>query len=420
MPRINELFSLQRKISASAYDQRGIALPLVLMLLIVLSVLGTAAWQASQSSLLQSSRLEPTKRAEYLARSAVDATKEAWTDAWISNASTAPTEAHFFTRFDDSTNEFLNVSAEDADNYDEIIETTLSYDPTEGICRIEAVASVGSVKQRVSAVSEKLVDSANLDPDPPWYEVESKTYWDWFTLKTRYWGTILGNPDNRETDRINGQDITGSYHITDGIVNITVTQNGTLYLDRDEGYNIVGYQAKRISFNCPVNLYSRTPSGLFSRTPYSLVVSGETINFNQHLRIGDGHRGNLALHLPEGSGISGEVVYHNLARTSDRSKVVLDAFYGLVSFSQVTIEGSIFDDQDERLIENKTFYFSHPDGTDALMIGTEPATASDLSDFFGWTDPNKDFRLERLISAGYLIQAPNDIKTDYEVLFIYE
>jgi len=403
--------------SIFTHNQRGMALPLVLMLLMLLTVLGTAAWTASQSSLKQATAVGTNLQAEYLARSAVDATKEAWTEAWINDAATAPTYAHFYTHFDESNDEFVNVPSPAANNYDEIIETTLNYDPSTGVCRIEATAKVGSVSRRISAVSEDLIviGENTTTLDPPWFMIEDEDYREGSTWKTRYWGTILGNPDSRETKRQNNQDITASYHVTDGTVNIAIPQNGTLYLSRYD--NVIGYQAKTISFNCPLDLYSQTSSPWWDSTPYCLVLAGETIIFNHLLTIGDERRGNLTFHLPEGSGISGEIVYHNLAKTSDKSKVDLDAYYGLVKFSQVTINGS---NQDESQIENKTFYFRHYDESDALMIGSKQSFIKDLTDSLGWTDPNTDMSLNTLISKGCLIEAPNEIKLDYGVLFTYE
>ena len=64
-------------------NESGIALPLVLMIMLILILFGTTAYTASQSSLKQSKNLEKNLECKYLARSAVDATKEAWTSKWI-------------------------------------------------------------------------------------------------------------------------------------------------------------------------------------------------------------------------------------------------------------------------------------------------------------------------------------------------
>ena len=153
-------------------NDSGIALPLVLMLLVVITLLGTAAYTASQASLKQTTMLRPNLQAKYLARSAVDATIAAWTDEWINSPGSAPAEAHFFTRYDDAADNF--VAATDAEaGQDKVIETTQTYDDTTGICTITANATVDGKTAAVTAVSEGLVTERILI-DHPWYEF---TYW---------------------------------------------------------------------------------------------------------------------------------------------------------------------------------------------------------------------------------------------------
>lgn len=408
----NKKLSLKRKLSVSAYNQSGIALPLVLMVLIVLTILGTAAWTASQSSLAQATRLEPAKRAEYLARSAVDATKEAWIVAWLNNSATVPTSADFYTRYDESSDQFVNVPSADIGSHPDIIHTTLAYNTSTGICTVEATATVAGISRQIRAVSEELNETSNAELDPPWYIVERESFlwWEW----NEYY--IKGDPDNTVTDSSSG--LTTAYHFVDSIVNVSLPEDEPLYLNRDFDRR-VGYQAKKILFNCEVDLYSNNTLTSY-QNPCYLVVSAETIDFNRSLTISDGASGALLLHLPEGSGISGEVVYHNLRNNSDKTKVDQDAYYGLVSFSNVDIQGSLFENPREDLIANRTFYFRHSNDADVLPIGIEPTTISSIADWLGITDPNADFRCQSLISNGYLIEAPANIKADYQVLFVYD
>ncbi len=407
-------------------NESGIALPLVLMLLVIFTLLGTAAYTASQASLKQTTILRPNLQAKYLARSAVDATIAAWTDEWINSPGTAPVEAHFFTKYNDTTDVFEDANPADA-GQDKVIETIQAYDSATGICTITANATADGRTATVRAVSEGLVETQSALLPTPWYD----TFWyPSLTLPFyRYDYVIIPNPDSSEyaTDN-DGNRYYASNHYVDGIVNLEakdahgVTQ--TVYLDeRKTGYSAIGFQAKRIIFNSPLNLYAKGQiTGIFH--PQMLVVSAESIDFNQMIIIGDSAHGNLTLHLPDGFGISGEKVYH-VVSNADKSKVNLTAKYGLVSFSGVIIRGSFGNNgqpNDPNLIQNKTFYFRHPDDADSLNIGTEPGTFSRLEDLFGWTFSENDFRFQALLDTGYLIPAPTEISTDsdYDVLFVYQ
>lgn len=405
-----------KHIISKSHEENGWVLPLVLMLVLVFTLLGTAAYTATQSSLKQAQKLIPAKQAEYLARSAVDATKDAWTVKWLDDPSSAPATAHFYTRYDKSTDEFVNVSPDEKDNHDGVIETTLSFNNIQGICSVQSTAKVDNISKTVKAVSEKLLETENTNISPPWYIKKEKSFlwWGW----NEYY--VKGNPDQVVTDP--DTNLSTSYHYEDCIVNVNLPEDEPLYLRREVDPR-VGYQAKRIMFNCDLDLYSKNFSfNLLNavQNPCFLIVSAETIQFNRDLIINDSANGALILHLPEGAGISGEVVYQNLASAADKSKVDLDAYYGLVQFSNVNIYGSFVDYSGEKLIENKTFFYRHADGSDSLPIGIEPEPVSFIADWLGLTDPNTDFRCPTLISKGYLIEAGSDIKNDYQVLFIYE
>ena len=239
---------------------------------------------------------------------------------------------------------------------------------------------------------------------------------------------IIANPDSNEDsppDKDNNI-YHASYHYVDGIVNLAAPGNDTVYLDeRKTNYTAIGFQAKRIIFNSPLDLYTKG-SLLAIIHPQILVVSAETIDFNKSIIIGDSAHGNLSLHLPDGVGISGEKVYHAVS-SANRSKVNLTAKYGLVRFSGVTIRGSFSNNgqpNDRNLIQNKTFYFRHPDDSDSLNIGTEPSTFSNIPTWFpGYSVPTEtDFRFKALLDKGYLIPAPSGISldSDYDVLFVYQ
>jgi len=200
------------------------------------------------------------------------------------------------------------------------------------------------------------------------------------------------------------------------IVN-TSKSNNTLYLDNATQYNghrvnLIGYQAKKIIYNCPVDLYGRTMHLIpgYDRV-YAHIVTAEQIWFMKNITIGDGRYGTLILNLPEGKGIPGQIVYQKVKNNKDvRDKVDLDARYGIVRFAGVTVRGSLFDDSenDDDNIRGRTFYFREPDGEDVLIIGMEPHTLSKAADWLGITNTSRDFRLQKLLQKGLLIPAPSN------------
>ena len=400
MSRNKQLFSFKNKFCISAHDQSGIALPLVLMVLIVLTILGTAGWTASQSSLKQASALRPHLQAEYLARSAVDATISAWTEEWYADPNNVTTSAHFYTRYDDSTNEFVKSNASESTK-DKFIETTQTYDSSTGICTIISKATVKGKTAQVQAISE------------PVYSVTSTpSLW----VKN---DTIQPNLDSNYnySKRKNGVNYYSSYHYSDGVVIVNTSKsNNTLYLDNATQYNghrvnLIGYQAKKIIYNCPVDLYGRTMHLIpdYDRV-YAHIVTAEQIWFKKNITIGDGRYGTLILNLPEGKGIPGQIVYQKVKNNKNvRDKVDLDARYGIVRFAGVTVRGSLFDSENyDDNIRDRTFYFREPDGEDVLIIGMEPHTLSEAADWLGITNTGRDFRLQKLLQKGLLIPAPSN------------
>lgn len=457
-------------------NEHGIALPLVLIILVLFSILSIAAYNASQSSLLQAQRLNPNLRCKYLARSAVDATIEAWSDKWMANPASAPTDETFYTSYNYTSDEFLEDTSAN-EGKDGVIKTEQDFDKTTGICTITSSVKIGTHSATVTAKSEKLIDPGVGGLTNPWYdEVEYESLF--FGAGSWKKWSIIPNPDpnycKNKTDK-EGHEYYGTYYVTDGIVNIQLTNasdvlyaNGTLREDllslsaadyaemitklialempltkNGIRYNVTGFQAKCITFKNPLNLYLNTSVGrdallsphykiLDLPNPHSLIVSAETIVFDNTITIGDSYFGNLTLSLPPGSGISGEKVYHMVA---DADKPIvkqhLSDKYGLVTFKNVDIRGSLIgngQENDPKLISGKTFFFrpvflKTADGeTNSLNIGTESNTLNNLTDWLGISKTENDFRFKTLLSKGYLVPAPGTIsaETKYDVLFMYE
>lgn len=512
MSRYNELFSSIKEFYISTYDQRGIALPLVLMLLIVLSILGTAAWTASQSSLKQSSLLETNLKCKYLARSAVDATKEAWTARWIEDPDSVPVNQTFYNKYDETAKKFVAATEGDYNSGDYVIKTVLTYQ--DGICTITSTAKIDTKTATVKAVSEKLTGTDVASTADPWYKKEryevgisifevSIPLTDW-----QAWSITPGTVSQTITDD-KGMEYNATYHTTEGKVVITTDgspdgsplfANGTVLEDlkkktgqsvlgltsqtidsfrfifnmvtyQDDtkkildrlgdnapfNYSVTGLQAKRIDFECPVNLYwnsSVMPNNIdgwirdglrtlglenlgYFPNPHSLIVSAEIINFTGDLIIGNSAFGNLTLSLPPGGGIPGDEVYRAVAKQNaarkaannpndpvvDLSLIDKNAKYGIVRFGG-TVEVEFDNINQVSLVNEKTFFF-RPMNDQALSIGTEPTTFTEINRRFGLNitvGPTVDDTLfQTLISKGYLIPATqNDMQTYGNVVFHYE
>ena len=507
----NKKLSLKRKLSVSAYNQSGIALPLVLMLLIVLSILGTAAYTASQSSLKQSSLLETNLKCKYLARSAVDATKEAWTAKWIEDPDSVPVNQTFYNKYDETAKKFVSATEGDYNSGDYVIKTVLTYQ--DGICTITSTAKIDTKTATVKAVSEKLTGTDVASTADPWYKRYdynvSLNIWvpiiGTIEIKLPQWSewSIMPGTISQTITDDKGMEYNATYHETEGKVVIQtggsqLFANGTvledlkkktgqtvlgltdqtldsflfildMFLYRDNihdltnalggnapfNYSVTGLQAKRIDFECPVNLYwnsSVVPDiewirdllrlgGLdnfgYFPNPHSLIISAEVINFNGKLTIGNSAFGNLTLSLPPGGGIPGDEVYRAVAKQNaarkaannpndpvvDLSLIDKNAKYGIVRFGG-TVEVEFDNINQVSLVNGKTFFF-RPMNDQALSIGTEPTTFTEINRRFGLNitvGPTVDDTLfQTLISKGYLIPATqNDMQTYRNVVFHYE
>jgi len=464
-------------------NNSGIALPLVLMVMLILILFGTASYTASQSSLKQSVRLDPTLQCKYMARSAVDATKEAWKAKYLNDPDSVSTAATtFYTKYDEETNEFNEATASDYNN-DYVIKTVQTYN--NGICTITSTANIGDYSATVKARSEKLTETVvtgdSLNEADKWYKY--KTYEIEIpiigTIDWQYW-TIMPGPDDEIVKDKDNRQYHATYHATEGIVNINTNAdnsevlyaNGTLWddfyvedpiefftniskiidwigktnavnlldqLKPDKNpifqYNVTGLQAKQINFNCPVDLYHNTSLRIVKllppmiQNPHSLILSAETIIFNKSLTIGDSAYGNLTLRLPPGAGIPGTAVYNRVAKANKEGKyddtvdldlIDMDAKYGLVKFSTVVIEHSTSLQDDLSKVSGRAFYFRVMDEK-ALNIGTEPNTFTILADILDITKTQNDCRFVTLLENGYLIPATQDDLNNFtDVLFIYE
>ena len=295
-------------------NESGLALPLVLMIMLILILFGTAAYTASQSSLKQSTNLEKNLECKYLARSAVDATKEAWTSKWIANPETVPTDETFYNKYDATSESFVPATAAEYGN-DYVIKTEQVYNSGTGLCTITSTARIGNHSGTVKAVSEKLTNTnvTGIGSDS-WYENHK------YQTQISFWVPILGDQTvlfdpwykwsimpgsvKKTVYDDKGLSYDATYHESEGTVVIQTDSNNTkiLYangtlqeyiqnktgntllgiaenslktlfslfeivfkpqslvqlLQKDDtpiNYSVTGLQAKRIEFKCPVNLY---------------------------------------------------------------------------------------------------------------------------------------------------------------------
>lgn len=132
-------------------DQKGAAMPLALMVMLVLGLLGTALWQYSTTDTLHVKLDEQRKQAYYLARSGADSALRAWMEAPSSNKPNGTTEPVNYG----AGNFKVTISAQ-----------TKITDPLV----IESTGKVGDMEQKVKVtITSNFIFGHELD----WYDESS-------------------------------------------------------------------------------------------------------------------------------------------------------------------------------------------------------------------------------------------------------
>lgn len=375
-------------------SQRGWALPLVLMVIMVGSLLGAAIYQYSMSQSLSVLQENRSTQARYLARAAAEAAVRNWTQLTQKPTGTNMLERVWLVE-DASGNRSYVLNSQLAG------QKTIGYVDTKvERCRdtsgarayywvITSTARVGSTTQTVTATSVR-VQTPTVSSGQAWYE--SSGY--------------ITRGVNSTTVTYNNETMTFTYqNEIPGAVNIECANAIQFNPSNPDAWRVI-WPAYAIVFDNAVT--AKMPEG---KGPGVLVLAAERIVFNKELRIrlGVSYRfsrrtyegGIVALAVPQGLGIKGNDVH---AATGYANKVDRNARYGLVRFSKV-LGTNYFTGYDERInsLCNKTFYFKQKDdGRSAIPI----VVPDEFGTFFGVEIPESyDDQVQDLIAQGDLIPA---------------
>ncbi|WP_027339319.1 pilus assembly PilX N-terminal domain-containing protein [Halonatronum saccharophilum] len=327
--------------------EKGGALVLAMILLLVIPILAMASVQYSRSALQISRFNKERNQAYYLARAGTEAVIAAWHKYDINNKPQGQISTLYFTK----DNQFV---LEDPGE-DKVAKVDVKVeDKGEDGTVFEANAQVGLYRDTVTATVGPYIDTKNLNP--PWYE---DGYYEWvsgFLGIGGNWeyrnGIIIPGP-NIEEIRYEGNTYIFKYHQpVYGIAEVG-TSGETIELNNNNDQNKVAYVAQTIFFKSNLDLRQDTE---FSRRNGALIVSAEKITFEGDIQIRKGtfSSGDLALHLPSGLGI----------KLKGR-----EGSYGKVYFSQgVRRQSKGVRRQLRRDIPAGAYYFKAPTGAEAINL----------------------------------------------------
>lgn len=319
-------------------NQKALSMPTVLIVMMIVTVLGTALYAFSQNELLIATRSTDSKQAEYLARSGIEAALEWWKQEKPKPEGTKNFDRVYMKR--DGTM-LLDDPGHEKVGY---IDVTVEKD-ADGTWNITSEGTVNGITKTLKASSGKFMTDEDLtNLDDPWYEWNSDTA-----------GVIKKGPDYSDDHEM-------PLYAHNAVAGVAIigSSGRTLNLDStgEVGDYGVGYPAGALFFNSELNLAQSTKVGF-------LVVAGEKIVFNRRVNIGSNFRGMgvLVLHLPEGFGIPGQEL---VVKPGYEDNVDIDAKYGLVYFNELRVI-TFLNLMNRTVISNQAYYFKNLDKGIALF-----------------------------------------------------
>lgn len=145
-------------------NNKGITMAIVIMVMLVLFLIGTAFISVSAYQTTQSVNQDKGMNAHYLARAGAEAALEAWLDAPTALKPSGTLDPVYLS----STNEFTNVSAGNKGQFEVTISQDAS-DPDKTL--ITAIGTVGTIQKKVS-VTINTIQSVVPAPDPSYVSGE--------------------------------------------------------------------------------------------------------------------------------------------------------------------------------------------------------------------------------------------------------
>ena len=358
------------------HNQKGFAMPLVLMVMLVISLLGTALWQYSMVETKHVDLNQKQLQAYYLAKAGAEATIAAWLKEPIGQKPAQGTVKKIYYTKD---REFVLTDP----GPDKVGEVDISIDIDEhDLTTITATAAVDGVTEQVAATTYPYVDGSEVDP----------------ALYNKETGKFEPGPTNVPAT-VNSKNVTVKTHpLVDGAVKFNAAGSRPLYLASNTS---VGLQATVLDFQSTLNVRQNhnMDTGALSLAAQYIVfesdlytdgfyyrswLTGDTLSYygTVILRVPDG----MGMELPGKSGTYGKVFFKNAYITENW-------LLGIPTTNSMSMA-------------NKAYYFKkRPDGIDLIkwhrgqytkgvdyieITGEDAASIPQGSDLFFWHLPESE------------------------------
>lgn len=335
-------------------SEKGLSMPVVLMVILIVTILGAVLYSFSQNQLLSASQGSDARQAEYLARSGIEAAI-----AWWKQETTKPQGTKNFDRVymrEDGT----MVLTDPGDSKVGYIDVSVTRQD-DGTWSIQSTGNVKASTKTIKYSSSIMMQHEDLEG--LWYAEN---------------GVILPGP-NIQSVKINN--VSRNIYVHDEVAGVAVVgkPGTTLRLNRDNNEHCrVGFGARALFFNSYMDLSIDDDKVGF------LIAAGEKIVFNDTLKISinaDGG-GVLVLYLPEGLGIPGqELITSDSVENAD--DIDPNAKYGYVYFKEIIgIRDYWFWTAKDTVASNKAYYFTRKDTEDEKQNGIVIIKLNSIFDSF--------------------------------------
>jgi hypothetical protein len=280
------------RLTKAMMNKRGWAMPLVLLLIAVVPLFAAAVYNYTSAEVIQVQNIRNGERAEYLAKSYLDAVINSWKQSTFDNKPYGPLERVYYmedgafvlesewTKFteDKKNNEtigYVDVTVERIND---------KTDPAYGCTRFVAFATCNGVTRRVSMASAPYI--LGHEAPVPFYDYETGHF--------NY--SLAPNVTTQQVRRgSTTRNITVGYFDPAGIIEMK-TDNNTFYVNNDE---FVGIAGNMIVFHKTVDV-DRFDDEM------GLLIGAEVVVFKQELniRIGNSAYGTVVFQVPDDLGIT--------------------------------------------------------------------------------------------------------------------
>jgi len=262
-------------------NQKGLAMPLVLAVIFILSLLGTALWQYSTTDLKQVTMDDQRKQAYYLARSGADAVAEFivknplnWTDQAMTDYLNTLSNAPHSQPTNLGSGSFI---------------VKVTYDVANHLTTILSTGTVGTINQTATLVINQSTIAGQAGSSTPVFDMAVFTTGSRTIINAPVTGDIGSNGDVSLGWGVKGQGMKGNISVPNGH-NVTVPAWSNLYGD-GYGPKILDQPRQYILPQFPSfpDLPAASDISLSGRNSYTITSDGKysniTIASNTTLKI---------------------------------------------------------------------------------------------------------------------------------------